>query len=454
MTKQQPLEDKEKNKNAAAGPENRNFQFSNLSNQSDEQYFDLIQKMNNNLIDTQRDLIRAKYQAECANKAKDDFLSCMSHDLRTPLNAIIGFSNLAMHEENSEKKQNYIEKIHSSAILLQDLVSDTLEYSRIESGKLELNPEEVNERDFLDSLVTALQPMAELKKIQLITESLMSPNDVIIADRLKLQRIVMNLLSNAIKYTPEGGTVSLKIQPLDPPENGFTRRVIVEDNGIGMSPQFLDRLYQPYAQELRPEAGNVASTGLGLMIVKKYTDLMKGSIKVKSEFNKGTRFTIDFPFQWKESASHENETASTEKISFSGKRVLLCEDNPLNTEIAVAMMSEKGLEAECAVNGQEGLKKFADSQPGYFDLILMDVRMPVMNGYEATQCIRRLDRPDAKSIPIIAMTADTFAEDIQKCLNAGMNGHIAKPIDPAKMYSTIYNFMKSKQETAGDGCHR
>ena len=384
----------------------------------------------------------AKLEADKANEAKSTFLSSMSHDLRTPLNGVLGFTDIALREKDPLKKQDYLDKIRSSGKLLLDLVNDTLELSRIESGKMTLVPQPVEGRDYWNSVVTALRPTAELKNIRIDTDPSSYPNKLIWIDRLKVQKVVLNLLSNAIKYTPAGGTVRFSVEELDPPVNGCTRRIVVSDTGIGMSPEFLARLYEPFAQEQRPEAANVVGTGLGLSIVKRIVDLMGGFIKVESEMNRGTSFTVDLPIPCAEAVREAQKKTQEPQASLAGKRALLCEDNYLNREIAVLLLRDQGIAVDCAENGKEGLEKFAASGPGFYDVVLMDLRMPVMDGCEATRRIRALNRADAPGVPVIAMTADAFEEDFKRTKEAGMVAHVTKPIDSEKLMRILRENLK------------
>ena len=373
----------------------------------------------------------AKLEADRANEAKSAFLSSMSHDMRTPLNAVLNFTDLALREEDAAVKQDYMEKVRLSGGLLLDLVNDTLELSRIESGKLSLEPEAVDGREIWASLIASLRPAAEARQIRLIEESPDDLSETLWVDRLKLQKIILNLLSNAIKYTPPGGTVRISVVRLDPQkENGCTRRITVEDNGIGISPEFLPRVFEPFSQEHRAEAGKVSGTGLGLSIVKRIVDLMGGTISVQSKLHCGTRFVVDLPITAAEKGQAREETAETPAVSLAGRRVLLCEDNDLNAEIVSILLREKSVSVDRAENGEAGLRLFADSMPDYYDAVLMDIRMPVLDGYGATRAIRALPRPDAQTVPILAMTADAFEEDSRHALETGMNGYLAKPIDP------------------------
>ena len=379
----------------------------------------------------------AKLEADQANEAKSAFLSSMSHDMRTPLNAVLGFTDLALREGNTEKKQQYLQKVKSSGALLLDLVNDTLELSRIESGKLVLEPEAVSGTEIWDSVGTSLQAAAAEKNIKLLADRPTVINRTIWADRLKLQKVLLNLISNAIKYTPAGGTVHVAIDEIDPPVSGRTHRITVEDNGIGISADFLPKVFEPFAQEHRAEAGKVAGTGLGLAIVKRIVDLMGGTIRVQSKMNCGTRFTVELPIQTLQSEAAGRQEKPKEMISLAGKMALLCEDNDLNAEIVTILLNEKGMDVERAGNGQEGVSKFANSMAGYYDVVLMDIRMPVLDGYDATKKIRGLSRPDAKTVPILAMTADAFESEIRHAREVGMNDYITKPVDPQKLFRAI-----------------
>lgn len=392
----------------------------------------------------------AKYAANKANQAKSNFLSSMSHDLRTPLNGIIGFTEIALRESRMDLKEEYLHKIATSGKLLLDLVNDTLELSRIESGKLVLKPEPVDGKNFWESVVTALIPAAEMKGVHLHTDSGIYPTEMILVDQLKVKKVLLNLISNAIKYTPAGGHVEVSVEALNPPQNGFTRRIIVQDDGIGMHADFLTRMYEPFAQEHRPEAQNVTGTGLGLAIVKRIVDIMYGRIEVVSKPHVGTRFTVYLPIEhWEKHTAElkkqqEIDYARAEAAAFAGRKVLLCEDNYMNAEIAMLLLKDKKMQVDWVKDGTEGVAKFRDSLPGYYDLVLMDLRMPKMDGYEAAKAIRILDRPDAKLVPIVAMTADAFEEDMKNAATAGMNGYITKPIDTQHLYDTLFAVLAHK----------
>ena len=398
---------------------------------------------------------RAKLTAEQANEYKSVFLANMSHDLRTPLNGIIGYTELALQEKGLEQKQDYIEKVRTSGGLLLDLVNDTLDLSRIESGKLTLKPEVVDGCKYWENIVTAMMPSATVKQINLRTDFSKYPQQMVRVDRVQVKKVLLNILSNAIKYTPAGGTVEMSVTALEPPENGCTRRIIVADNGIGMSKEFMQKMFEPFSQEHRSESGNISGTGLGLSIVKRIVDIMGGVITVESEIYKGTKFTVDLPLEcWdktsEEAAVKEAEQEQEQQV-LAGAQVLLCEDNYLNAEIAQLLLKNKKMQVDWAHDGLEGVQKFQQSAPGFYQLILMDVRMPVLGGLEATRTIRGLQRADAKTVPIVAMTAEAFEETIQEANNAGMNDYITKPISPNLLFKTLAKMLDQKLKgEAGD----
>lgn len=380
----------------------------------------------------------AKLEAEKANEAKSAFLSNMSHDLRTPLNGVIGFTDLALKESDPQKKQDYLEKINSSGKLLLDLINDTLELSRIESGKSVNEPEACDPKEVLPPVLTALRPSAELKKITLESSFSFYPNYPLWCDRLKIQKIALNLLSNAIKYTPVGGKVVFRVESSSREQLIFD----VEDNGIGMSQEFMAKMYEPFSQEKRSESVNVPGTGLGLSIVKKFVDLLGGSIAVESQLHRGSHFRVVLPIKEAEVSSVQKQADNELVLSVKGKRLLLCEDNPLNQEIATMLLKERGFVVDIANDGEEGVRKFSSAQPGTYAAILMDVRMPRMDGLEATKAIRALKEGDGARIPIIAMTADAFEENIKAAEAVGMNGYITKPILPEKMFAELSRVLK------------
>ena len=387
-------------------------------------------------------LAQAKLEAMRSNEAKSAFLSSMSHDLRTPLNGVLGYTQLAIDEKDPTKKQDYLKKIKISGDLLLDLVNDTLDLSRIESGKLELKPEAMDDVQYWKEVVTAMEPAANVKQIKLLMDSTTWPHQMIMVDRIQVKKILVNLISNAIKYTKAGGIVKVNVQALKPEKSECTRRITVEDNGIGMSKEFLGRMFEPFSQEHRSEMLNVTGTGLGLFIVKKIVDFMGGTIAVESALHQGTKFVVDLPLKvWdKNGTDDKKKEADQKKIineSLANRRILLCEDNYLNAEIAQLLLKNKKVAVDWAKDGKEGVEKFSGSEPNYYDAILMDIRMPILDGLAATEAIRNLERQDAATIPVIAMTADAFEETINEAKNAGMDAYVTKPIVPTVFYKTI-----------------
>jgi len=391
-----------------------------------------------------RQMQEALFAADKANEAKSMFLSSMSHDLRTPLNGIIGFTNLAIKEQDAAKKQDYLEKIESSGNLLLSLVNDTLELSRIDSGKVKLEMENCSSKELVLSVITALAPSAKLKGIVLNYNCEQLSDEMIFADKLKLQKIFLNLISNAIKFTPAGGTVNVFVSQYAEKSNGYILKIIVEDTGIGISPEFLPDIFEPFAQEHRQENINVMGTGLGLAIIKQILNLMDGKIYVESTVGKGSRFTVEIPVEKSDSAPKADTENVVKDISLSGKHILLCEDNHLNAEIASILLKEKGMTVEWAKNGSEACRMFEAMPDGFFDAILMDIRMPIMNGYEASRAIRNSKLSYGRFVPIIAMTADAFDEDRLHAKQAGMNGYVTKPVDPCKLFFAITEYVSKK----------
>ena len=393
------------------------------------------------ILKAQAETEKEKARLEEIEKNAEDrsrFFANISHDMRTPLNAILGFASLARKDGiGEEQRLDYISKIQTSGTLLLDLINDTLTLSKVNSGKLEINTAPVRASDMFESVIVTIREAAAKKNITFTADYSAARDRTILADELNVRKILLNLLSNAVKFTPEGGHVSLLLYN-DPPEGRDPDSMIkVTDDGIGISPEFLPHVFEPFVQE--KQAGYEAvGTGLGLSIVKQLVNLMGGTIQVESEKGKGTVFTVRLHFQDADRPLPDRGGGNVKSdAEFAGVHVLLCEDNALNREIAVALLKDKGMLTDTAENGEIGVRKFRESAVGYYQIILMDVRMPVMNGYETTAKIRLLDREDAGTVPIIAMTADAFSDDIQRCLDAGMDDHIAKPIDQQKMLDVL-----------------
>lgn len=375
-----------------------------------------------------------------AQEARSSFLSSISHDMRTPLNGIIGFTNLAMESHTIGQMKEYLSKIKISGALLLDLINDTLDISKMDRGKLVLMPEPTDITALIRHIIVPIQSNAAARQVVFQADTERGPKGYVYIDRINTQKIFINLLSNAVKFTPAGGTVTLIVEQLEPPQEHGNCRIIVRDTGIGMRPEFLPHLYEPFSQEEGGRRSNQTGTGLGMAIVKSLVDLMKGTIEVHSVLGKGTEFRICLNFLPAQSPIEKERPCQGQDIDKSelqGKRVLLCEDNELNLEIAKTLLEQQQMHVSCAADGKQGVDFFAASDVGSFDVILMDLRMPILDGCSAAKLIRAMDRSDAKTIPILAMTADTSAEDIQRCREAGMNGHIAKPIDRELLYEAL-----------------
>lgn len=391
----------------------------------------------------QEELRDALKSAERANESKTSFLSQMSHEIRTPMNAIIGMSNLARDAESIEEKNNYLDKIDMSSHYLLGIINDILDMSRIESGKFELHPEWVNASETFWSCIDMLLPAMKKKRIHFVYPDFSGRIDryEYHVDALRCQQIYMNLLNNALKFTPEGGTISLHIKNIGFDAHHCVDQVTISDTGCGMSEEFLTRIFQPFEQERNSFTRSVQGTGLGLALVKKILTAMGGTITVKSQLNVGSTFVFTLPYDYREVDTNAKEQKQVEVIDLKGKRVLLVDDHPLNREIARKLLEKKGIQIDEAVDGAQAVECFAQSVQHTYDAILMDIRMPKKDGLEATREIRMLNRPDAKMVPIIAMTANAFDEDVKASLDAGMNGHLAKPIEPKLLYLTLSKFV-------------
>ena len=382
--------------------------------------------------------------AEEASKAKTFFLSNMSHDIRTPLNAIIGYTTLANGEGVTfEEKSGYIEKIGIAGRQLLDIVNDVLDMSRIESGKFVLEPTCVDLESCAREVCDLVRVQLEAKKIELSVSCDVS-HKWVLCDKAMMDRAVMNLLCNAGKFTEENGSVSLQMKELPGSEGTGRYEIRIKDTGIGMSREVVERLFVPFERERTSTVSKIQGTGLGLAIKKSIVDMMGGDISVQTEKGKGTEFTITVDFPLAEPAE-EICSCEGEEVSFEGLRALLVEDNMINMEIAQMLLDQAGFVIETAENGKIALEMTAASEPGYYDVILMDIQMPVMDGYTAAQAIRALPDPGLAGIPIIAMTANAFQEDIKKAEEAGMNGHIAKPLDIPDMKATLQRVLKMKK---------
>lgn len=419
-----------------------------------------VDKQVRNEISQKEAIEQALIQAEKANKAKSSFLSNMSHDIRTPMNAIIGFTNLAQsHMDSKEQVAGYLSKIHSASGHLLSLINDILDMSRIESGKIQIEEDEMKLSDVVYEVQNMIQPMAEEAKQQFEFQTNIV-NNYVYADKLRLNQVLINLLGNAVKFTPAGGKILLDIkQEINAPDGYGVYIFKVKDTGVGIAPEFLDKVFQAFEREKTSTLSGIQGTGLGLAITKSIVEMMGGKISVSSEVGQGTEFVVKLVFMLQDV---EEDTASIQELEeqreqarleelekmkalFAGKRILLVEDNDLNREIARMILSEEGFVIEEAEDGQIAVDKIEQSAPGYYDLVLMDIQMPVMDGYEATKTIRRLPNKLVANVPILAMTANAFEEEKKQALSCGMNGHIAKPINVPVLFETIKQILKANQ---------
>lgn len=378
-------------------------------------------------------------------QARTEFFSRMSHDLRTPMNAIIGFSSPELLRESSEaQKDEFLNKINSSGRYMLGLINEVLDMTKIESGRMELKEAFVEPKAIWEDVLFIIEEVARQKEVSIIQKIEKLDNTLIMADRQRMCQIFLNLLSNAVKFSAKGQTVVFQVDFLDRTDESITLHIVVKDNGIGMSEEFQSKLYQPFVREDESKEG----TGLGLSITKKLVDLMNGTIHCTSIQGKGTEFEVmlTFSIQEVQNGQEETESGSTKNISIEdklrGKQILVCEDHPLNTQIAKKVLMNMGMKVDTAENGQVGVNRFQESAIGFYDAVLMDIRMPVMNGIEAARAIRALDRDDALAVPIVAMTANAFAEDMAETKAAGMNEHLAKPIDPPLLYKTLADLIQ------------
>ena len=389
---------------------------------------------------------KAQIQAEKANAAKSDFLFNMSHDIRTPMNALLGYSELMKRELTDPKLLDYQEKMEQSGNLLLSIINNVLDMARIESGKIELDENYVKIRDIYQGVYKIFQAEAEKKGIHLEMVYEVQ-HEHVICDETKNREIFLNLISNAVKYTASGGAVTIRITELDCNRKDYVRiQTQVIDTGIGMSEEFLPSLFEAFSRERNTTAGKVAGTGLGMPIIKKYVDMMGGTIEAESKLGEGSKFTVIMEYRLADKTYYEQDTdpsPDTEETDrISGKHVLLAEDNDLNAEIAEFILEDMGLIVDRVEDGVQCVARMEQKPAGTYDLILMDIQMPNMDGYKATQAIRRLADKEKAGIPIIAMTANAFEEDRKKALAKGMNGHIAKPVDAEKVKRTILSALR------------
>lgn len=387
--------------------------------------------------------------ANHANQAKSDFLSQMSHDIRTPMNAIMGMTAIAgTHLDDKERVQDCLGKITVSSKHLLSLINEVLDMSRIESGKMDLAEEAFNLTDLINNLLDMVKVPVQEKKHKLQVNMHNIEHEKVIGDSLRIQQAFVNIMSNAVKYTPAEGKISLDIfEKKSSRANVGCYEFVFEDNGIGMKPEFIEHIFEPFVRAEDTRVNKIQGTGLGMSIARSVVQMMDGDIKVESAPGKGSRFTVNIylKLQNPEEALGKKEEENTLEIfqnhEFLGKRVLLVEDNELNREIAAEILAATGLVVETAEDGREAVDMVAASKEDYYQMIFMDIQMPAMNGYEAATAIRSLNRKDLNRVPIIAMTANAFAEDVEHARNCGMNEHVAKPLDFGRLMQTMERWM-------------
>lgn len=395
--------------------------------------------LNKSKMETQKALVKV----EAASRAKTDFLFNMSHDIRTPMNAIMGFLRLLnKQQEDFVKRKEYIQKIGDASKLLLSIINNVLEMSKIEGGKVTLDETVWSAEQMIDSVYSLFTEQMQEKKIT-FERMINVQHSFVWCDTTKVQQIYLNILSNAYKYTLAGGKVSIRLMEISSNKEGYAFfKTEIEDNGIGIAKEFMPHLFESFARESDTTHSKIAGTGLGMPIVKRLVELMGGSIEVESEVGKGTKFTVIVPYRIALETDICDDKIDHEVFTnFSGKRILLAEDVDLNAEIATEILKEMGLEVEWAQDGDICVHMMEQAKEGYYDLILMDIQMPNMNGYQAATAIRQMDNLAKASIPIVAMTANAFEEDKKNAYAAGMDAHLAKPIDISKLMETLTDIL-------------
>ncbi len=403
--------------------------FSNVDGETREQ------------MEQNRALTEALARAEEANAAKTAFLSSMSHEIRTPMNAIIGLDNIALRDPNiSAQTRDELEKIGASANHLLSLINDILDMSRIESGRMILNEQEFSFRAFIDQISIIINGQCADKGLTFVCNRIEPLGEYFLGDDLRLKQVIINILGNAVKFTDPPGTVTFTVEQLPLADDNAMLRLTMKDTGIGMDASFLPKLFEPFEQEDATTTNRYGGSGLGMAITKNIVELMGGEISVESEKGFGTTFLVQVPLRQVQHVETE-PIQPADTVCLSGLHVLIAEDVELNAEILIDLLEMEGVTTEWAENGQIAVELFEQSEPSHYDAILMDMRMPIMDGLKATQAIRKLNRPDAATIPIIALTANAFEEDVKACLQAGMDAHLSKPVDINQLKLTLGRIM-------------
>lgn len=410
--------------------------------------------LKNEELQSRTALKEAFQAADEANHAKSDFLSRMSHDIRTPMNAIMGMTTLAMmNMDDRERLTDCLDKINISSRHLLALINDVLDMSKIESGKMTLIEEELSLKELVDGLLAIIGPQIQAKKqmLQVSTEGII--HEKVFGDPLRLQQVFVNIMGNAVKFTPEGGTISLEVTEQPSRLHGRNcYEFVFRDTGVGMNPDFIEQIFEPFTRAKQSESQNVEGTGLGMPITRNIVRMMNGDIQVESEPGVGSKFTVTLCLKMQndaESAESENQNKEGSsgigdlmEMDYSGRRVLLVEDNEINMEIAGELLGAAGVDLDKAYDGQQAVDILLDKPEYYYDLIFMDIRMPNKNGYEAAKEIRASGREDLRTVPIVAMSADAFSDDIQRAKAAGMNDHVAKPVELPKLLTALRKWLK------------
>ncbi len=394
-------------------------------------------------------LEEALAKAQRASEAKTMFLNNMSHDIRTPMNAIIGFTNLAAtHLDDRKLVEDYLNKITASSRHLLSLINNVLDMSRIESGRMTIDETACSLPRILDDLVSILRADLETRKLHFHMDAHALIHPYVVCDRLRLNQVLLNILSNALKFTPAGGDISITAaeRPGDTADTAVYE-FCIRDTGIGMAPEFLEQIFEPFERERTSTVSGIQGTGLGMSITKKLVELMKGQITAESRQGQGSTFVCTFPLRLSAAVDAHETPESPYPQQSTDWHILLAEDNELNQEIAVTILEEAGCTVDVASDGAEAVEKVRHSLDTPYDLVLMDIQMPVMDGIEATKTIRAMADPRLARLPIVAMTANAFEEDRQRVLSAGMNGHLGKPIDIAKLFATLQSVMDGEQQT-------
>ena len=389
--------------------------------------------------------------ADQANASKRNFLSCMSHNVRTPMNGIIGMLKIASdHVEDHERVLDCLNKASASSHQLLSTLNEILDISQIESGNFKLEAEAFCMSDLMQDISEAILPGVRAKNLTLKTNPLQVVHDDILGDRKRLRQMILNILGNSVNYTPEGGTLEISVTEHESNEHGCSSyNFVFRDNGIGMEEEFIQHIFEPFSRADDPHVNKIDGIGLGMTIAQNIARMMGGAISVKSILGEGSQITVTVILRLKTPAGTSGSLSDPAgdtpfDVSFRGRRILLVEDNELNQEIAMELIGELEAMVECAADGRKGLQRFAEMPAGYYDMILMDIQMPVMNGFDATRAIRKLPRPDAAAIPIIALSANASVEDMAASHESGMNGHIAKPLNIPQLIERMGYWMKDR----------